>query len=528
MALLDDILGRLQALPPEKQKELAEEAARATAGMKWIPSPGPQTDAVLCAADQLLFGGQGGGGKSDTLLGLTFTHHKRSLIMRRKYTDLSALIERALAINGTRDGYNGSPPPSIRTKDGRLIEFGAAQHLGDEESWQGRPHDFLGLDEAVHFLEMQVRFLMGWVRSTDPDQRCRVMLASNPPMSAEGEWVIGMFRPWLDLTYPKPANPGELRWFVTDPDGKDLEVNGPDPVELGGRMLQPISRTFIPATLADNPFLNRSGYQAQLDALPEPLRSAVRDGNFMAARGDDEWQVIPTAWIAAAQARWKPDGHAGLQMTCMGVDPAGGGRDSEVIAYRYNGWCGELIETQGKETADGSTTASRIVKHRRNHCPVVVDVGGGYGGAVQMRLTDNEIKTIRHNGASESNRKTRDKALAFANKRAEVWWRMREELDPDQEGGSIIALPPDPELRADLAAPTWELRARGIQIESKEEIKKRLGRSPGKGDAVVMAYSDYARGIVYGGGPGAEQGGFAPRNNRHQTTAIMGHAATRR
>jgi hypothetical protein len=117
---------------------------------------------------------------------------------------------------------------------------------------------------------------------------------------------------------------------------------------------------------------------------------------------------------------------------------------------------------------------------------VVVDVGGGYGGAVIQRLDDNEIPHHGFNGARKSMAKTKDGKLGFYNKRAEVWWRMREELDPDQEGGSVIALPPGAEVRADLAAPQWKLTTQGIQIESKDDIRKRLGRSTGKGDVVVM------------------------------------------
>jgi hypothetical protein len=72
------------------------------------------------------------------------------------------------------------------------------------------------------------------------------------------------------------------------------------------------------------------------------------------------------------------------------------------------------------------------------------------------------------------------------NKRAETWWKFREALDPAYGNG--LALPPDPQLRADLTSPTWKLTPRGIQIESKDEIRKRLGRSPDRGDAVVLAW----------------------------------------
>jgi hypothetical protein len=49
-----------------------------------------------------------------------------------------------------------------------------------------------------------------------------------------------------------------------------------------------------------------------------------------------------------------------------------------------------------------------------------------------------------------------------------------------------VALPPDASVKADLAAPSWELTARGIKIEDKGEIRKRRGRSPDEGDAIVM------------------------------------------
>jgi len=83
--------------------------------------------------------------------------------------------------------------------------------------------------------------------------------------------------------------------------------------------------------------------------------------------------------------------------------------------------------------------------------------------------------------------------LRFYNRRAEAWWRFREELNPDQPFGSSIALPPDASIKADLAAPRWELTPRGIKIEDKAEIRKRLGRSPDDGDAIVMCLSEGAK-----------------------------------
>jgi hypothetical protein len=85
---------------------------------------------------------------------------------------------------------------------------------------------------------------------------------------------------------------------------------------------------------------------------------------------------------------------------------------------------------------------------------VIIDVGGGYGGAVMLRLKDNEIEATPFNGGGESTEKTSDGQLTFAKKRAEAWWKFREALDPGQPDGSAIALPPDPEpplLRTPLA-----------------------------------------------------------------------------
>lgn len=380
------------------------------------------------------------------------------------------------------------------TLPGRFVEFGGCQLEDDKQKYKGDPHDLIGFDEIADFTESQYRFIIGWNRSSDPDQRCRVVAAGNPPTRAEGRWVIKYWGAWLDPVHPHPALEGELRWYTTVA-GEDREVDGPGPHLVGGEWVRARSRSFIRSQLVDNPDLAEGNYDAVLAALPSELRMAYRDGRFDLSLPDDDWQVIPTSWIVAAQQRWRTDGMADLAMTAIGFDPAGGGRDTAEMAIRYGGWYAPLVSAKGPETADGSAMAGLVIRYRRDDCPVVVDVGGGYGGAVITRFQDNGIGFLKFDGAAVSRATARGSGLRFANRRSEAWWRLREALDPDQTGGSPIALPPDDELRADLAAPRWTPGARGIQVEAKDDLRSRLGRSPGKGDAVVMALGDGDRAV---------------------------------
>lgn len=485
---LEAIERLISALPKESREKLANlPGVREKLNKLWRSNVGPQTDAYHSLADELFYGGQAGGGKTDLLIGLSLTDHTRSLVLRRTNKEATKLVERYAEIIGHRKGWNGQD--NVWRIDGRVIDISGCQHEDDKQKFKGSPHDFIGLDEISDFTETQYRFIIGWNRSADKNQRCRVVCAGNPPTTPEGLWVLKYWGPWVDPGHPNPAKPGELRWFTTI-NGEDTEVDGPGPHMIDGEAIMARSRTFIPAALSDNPDLASTNYGSVLAALPEELRAAYKEGRFDAALKDNAFQVIPTAWILAAQARWKPEGFRDATMTAMALDPAGGGADAEELIWRHGGWFSEPVTAKGAETKDGSRAAGLIVQHRRHNAPVIVDVGGGYGGAVVQRLSDNAIPHHAFNGASSSTAKTRDGKLAFVNKRAEAWWRMREELNPDQEGGSVIALPPGAEIRADLAAPQWKLTARGIQIESKEDIRDRLGRSPGKGDVIVMALSE--------------------------------------
>lgn len=528
---LTEVLEHIQGLAPDAKQKLLEDVVEGTAARKFIPSPGPQTDAWFSKADVLLYGGEAGGGKSGLLCGLALEQHHQSLLMRRNGVDLEGgggLIEDLLRLYGTRDGYSGKAPPTLRTKDGRIITFGAAKDLGDEMKYQGRARDFLGIDETTQFAEQQVRFLMGWVRTVKEGQRTRSVFATNPPVTSEGDWIIGMFRPWLDLTHPNPARPGELRWFITVADGytsKDMEVDGPEPVQRDGDVFIPTSRTFIPARLADNPFIQTDDYQKQLDALPEPYRSAIRDGNFMAGRKDNDFQVIPTHWIREAQARWvsEPPKHA--PMSALAADVAQGGQDDTILSARYDGWFAPLKSVPGVDTPTGNEVAGLLIAERRHKATIIVDMGGGYGGATLMRLKDNGIEPlVGHKGSEKSVKRTADQQFGFFNKRAEIMWRFREALDPAQDGGSDIALPDDPMLVSDLTAAQFEITAQGIKVTPKEKVVEILGRSPDRGDAVLMAHAYGPRLMTHGN----EWRSFGRKNASGAVKVNMGRQAARR
>lgn len=505
------------SLSPERKAEFDKLLAREL-NAKWLPDPRnePQLQAYYSLADLLLFGGAAGGGKTDLLCGVALNDHRNSVIFRKQSTDLRGIEERVIALAG-QEGWNGSLK-TLRAGN-KLLELGHLEKPGSEESWRGRPHDFMGFDEGGQLAKYKVRFVLGWLRSVDPKQRRRAIIGSNPPTGGEGEWLIEWFAPWLDPKFAKPAVHGELRWAVTAPDREGTTVWVPDgaPIVFTGGLewryatdseiaqgdadndvVQPQTRTFIQSLLRNNPYLANTGYRAQIQSLPEPLRSQLLHGDFVVGREDHEWQVVPTAWVRAAQERWKPNPPTGSVMTAIGVDVAQGGADRTVLASRHGPWYAPLVERPGILTPTGSHVAALVVEVRRNSAIIVMDMGGGYGGAAKQRLNDNNIEVRAFNAANESTERTKDRQLEFYNKRSEVMWRFREALDPDQDGGSPICLPPDPQLLADLTAPRWKLTPRGILVEPKEDLKKleRLGRSPDKGDATVMAWSEGEKGLV--------------------------------
>jgi len=116
---------------------------------------------------------------------------------------------------------------------------------------------------------------------------------------------------------------------------------------------------------------------------------------------------------------------------------------------------------------------------------VIVDIIG-IGASVYDELKK-LIPVYGFHGGDSINAKDRSGKLGFGNKRAYYYWRLRELLDPANKS-MPIALPDDRKLFVALTSIRFKVTVRGIMIEDKDAIRKRLGSSPDAADALVYRY----------------------------------------
>jgi hypothetical protein len=473
----------------------------------WRPLPGPQMMVLESEADIIGYGGAAGGGKTDLIVGMSMTQHRRTVIYRENGTELSGIIERVTDIIGDRTGYNGKDYVwrMKRNSDGAkvVISFGSFPNPGDEQKYRGKPNDLVAFDEAADMRKEQVMFLMGWNRTTVQSQPCRVLMTFNPPTTVEGRWILEYYGPWLDKKHPNPAKPGEIRYFATiagvdfevpdkrrfilDEDGvtRIYEFNPSDyqPEDI----IEPLGRTFIPARITDNPYLGTK-YMNTLQALPEPLRSQLLYGDFAAGIKDDPWQIIPTDWVDLAMSRWKkPDKLP--EMDCVGADIALGGDDDTVISRRHGTWFDELTYHKGKECKTEQVVAGFIIAATRDAAPQMIDLFG-VGAKPYGELKSIGTQVYGIDMGAPTDELDENHVLGFYNVRSLLIWRLRELLDPNANTG--VQLPGDKRLRAELCAWTWEMVTIGgapkIKACSRDVMVKRLnGKSPDAATSVMLS-----------------------------------------
>jgi hypothetical protein len=194
-------------------------------------------------------------------------------------------------------------------------------------------------------------------------------------------------------------------------------------------------------------------------------------------------QLISLAWIDAARNReLVAEGE-----TVISLDPARQGGDDFAIIVRT----GSKIRYMEARQATSNNPTAEVVgwflgKAAEYDCQVgFIDEGGMGGPILDVARQQGALRVIGVNAASRSPKKNQ-----FLNMRAYCWWQMREQF---QQG--LVDLPSErtrngDKLESDLITPKYSFDQAGkIKLESKDEIKKRLGRSPDLGDALANSYA---------------------------------------
>jgi hypothetical protein len=209
-------------------------------------------------------------------------------------------------------------------------------------------------------------------------------------------------------------------------------------------------------------------------------------GEFCAT---DQDSIIPLSWIEAANERWeqwKESTDNWLPFSCVSADVARSeDGDKTVLALCHDQVITELRRYTETDTMIVTGHVAGILRARPGGYAIVDVIGIGAG--VFDRLREQHLSVKPFNASEGTDAKDKSGELLFLNKRSAAWWNLRELLDP--ANNPTVAVPPDDLLIGDLTAPHWKPTSVGkIQVESKDEIRKRLGRSTDDGDAVVMAF----------------------------------------
>jgi hypothetical protein len=172
-------------------------------------------------------------------------------------------------------------------------------------------------------------------------------------------------------------------------------------------------------------------------------------------------------------------------MNVFGVDIARSGEDKSV-AYVRDG--ASFIHLEEWSKTDLMESAGRIERlHNRYHAEAIIIDADGIGAGVYDRLREQHLPVFAFHGSSRCERRDRTGELGFRNLRSFAWWNLRELLEPTF--GRSIEVPRDKELFEELVVTKYSIRSGAlIEAEGKDDIKKRLGRSPDKGDAMAYSY----------------------------------------
>lgn len=171
------------------------------------------------------------------------------------------------------------------------------------------------------------------------------------------------------------------------------------------------------------------------------------------------------------------------------------GSDKSVCYIRENFRCLEIAVWAKADTME-SAARVQLLHGRYKPESIIIDCDG-LGVGVFDRLREQGLPVSSFQGSRSTTAKDASGVLGFRNLRSYAWWRLRELLDP--MSGHPVELPENDDLVGDLCSPRWKVVNGLVEVETKDKIKQRLGRSPDLGDAMAYAFFDR-------GGSGFESG----------------------
>ncbi|HPS55151.1 MAG TPA: hypothetical protein PLP05_06110, partial [Sedimentisphaerales bacterium] len=230
---------------------------------------------------------------------------------------------------------------------------------------------------------------------------------------------------------------------------------------------------YIPALPTDNQYLPE-GY---LDILKKAfghrkeLLEAYLQGRWDCF--DGERQVIKNSWVTWAKNKTIFFPKTKRIVSC---DPARFGNDETVIYVIENS---KIIDEEFFGQKDTYFTAGRLNTMSLKHgdIPIIIDRDGPVADGIPTNLNSWGRKVIEYFGSNTSTKNE----LCY-NTRAEAWDYTAKQFSE----GNVVFNSNDDELVSQLCTPNYDIKNGKLIIEPKTEVKKRLGRSPDRGDAYVM------------------------------------------
>ncbi|MCC8108769.1 MAG: hypothetical protein LIQ30_06925 [Planctomycetes bacterium] len=189
------------------------------------------------------------------------------------------------------------------------------------------------------------------------------------------------------------------------------------------------------------------------------------------------WNLISQDLVDAAMNRSEAPAFDSHAPRIMGIDPAWLGSDRSGGVLRQGLSARILFRHRGLDTVRLTELVARKAEDENPDAIFVDQTGVGAGVFDQLLRTGLPVIGVSFSQSPLA-------ADRFVNKRAEMWWSLREWL----ERGPVLQ--EDADLRTDLTAPEYFTTDCGkIQLESKEAMRKRGLASPDLGDALALTFA---------------------------------------